>query len=117
MQPALTEGDSVQVCASTVSMGRVVADSLKVERGDLVVFQFGFRQLRGESPIVKRVVGVPGDSLGARFGREVPAFERRAVVPEGSFYVHGDNPTGRYDSRTFGLVSRGQVLGKVVPAP
>ena len=58
-----------------------------------------------------------GDSLGAQFGREVPAFETRATVPEGSYYVQGDNPSGRYDSRTFGLITRGMVLGKVVLAP
>ena len=88
-----------------------------VERGDIVVFQFGYRSKRGQHPLVKRVVGVPGDSLGARHGREVPAFETRATVPEGSYYVQGDNPSGRYDSRTFGLISRSQILGKVVPAP
>lgn len=84
-----------------------------VARGDVVFFEHPIPS-RVEH-LVKRVTGVPGDSLGARFGREVPAFELRDVIPEGSLYVKGDNPLGRYDSRTFGLIGRGQVLGRVVP--
>lgn len=91
----------------------ITSDTVTVARGDLVVFQFASR--RSEPPLVKRVTGVPGDSLGARHGREVPTWTTWEVIPEGHYYVRSDTPSSRYDSRRFGLISRAQILGRVVP--
>jgi signal peptidase I len=55
--------------------------------------------------LVKRVVAVPGDTIEGRDGER---------MPPGKFYVMGDNRDHSVDSRSFGLVDRRQVLGRVV---
>lgn len=99
MEPTLHDGHFYATCSvDTVHAGEVVV----------------FRGLRPKEVLVKRVIGVAGDSLGWRFGRPVPSREQRLVIPAGSLYVKSDRYNSRYDSRTFGLVSRERVLGKAL---
>ena len=105
MEPALHNGRAYPVEA--------LSDTAPIQRGDIVLFQFGWRQIKGLPPLVKRVAGVPGDSL-SRIG-PAPAFVTEPVIPPGFFYVRSDNPTSRYDSRRFGLIHRSQIRGRVIP--
>jgi len=129
--------------ADTVHAGdRVLVDRISyhftdVKRGDVIVFTG-----HGPIPLLKRVVGVPGDTVSLRDGRLYvngrPApqgFVRRAggafeptlpgpdtqapwslakpfVVPAGQYFVMGDNRTDSDDSRYWGTVLRTQILGK-----
>ena len=101
---------------------------------DIVVF--------GESEeinYVKRIVGLPGNHVAYRQGRlyidnepvdemyineevfisnftleEICQFEQCDVIPEGYYFVLGDNRHRSEDSREMGLISEEQILGTVI---
>ncbi len=86
-----------------------------VQRGDVVVVRHD-----GDT-LVKRVYAVGGDWL-----REVPAPETDdgpayllgpQRVPADHLYLLGDNTRVSLDSRTFGPVPEGEVIGKLVGPP
>ena len=81
--------------------------------------------------LVKRVVGIPGDEVDIQGGSVLingdeltetytkgETFERDlkfpVKVPDGKYFVLGDNREISKDSRTFGFIDRSQVNGKVV---
>lgn len=94
------------------------------QRGDIVVFHLADRQ---QADLVKRVVGLPGETVEMRDGRvyvderllEEPylsAFddsdEPPIVVSEGHYYVLGDNRAVSFDSRSMGPISLEYIVGK-----
>ena len=79
-----------------------------VQRGDVVVFR------RGQLPMLKRVVGLPGDLVELEAGRlfvngepvdgrhRVPgAYIQTWRVPAASYFMAGDNPAFSDDSRVW----------------
>ncbi len=96
-----------------------------VARGDVIVFRY---PLNPQRDFVKRIIGLPGERVqltegvvyvdGQRllekgytirpdFGNYGPA-----VVPLNQYFVLGDNRNNSEDSRFFGYVPRGNVVGK-----
>lgn len=80
---------------------------------------------------VKQVIGVPGDRVvvsdgvirvnGRRvgeilvaFGNPAAAFERDFTIADDRYWVMGTNPLS-YDSRYWGTITQGQVLGQSYP--
>jgi signal peptidase I len=79
---------------------------------------------------IKRVVGLPGDSVEGRDGHVfvndhllVEPYLRptvytsdfaRQVVPPGELWVMGDNRTNSCDSRCFGMIRQSKVVGRAV---
>ncbi|MFA4964655.1 MAG: signal peptidase I [Thermoleophilia bacterium] len=105
-------------------------------RGDIVVFHPPF----AGPVLIKRLVGLPGETLSVKngalyvdgrrldepyvrrvdgepvatqpFANGMPwALAQAYTVPEGNYFVMGDNRIDSGDSREFGPVSRGQFVG------
>jgi signal peptidase I len=118
MEPSLFDGDRLVV-------DRVSYNVMDVQRGDVVVLRYP----RNPSvDFVKRVVGLPGDHVAMRDGKLVingrvmpcgwkliPDHEDMSelVVPQGNYFVLGDNRPISCDSREFGLVSEELLKGRV----
>lgn len=102
-------------------------------RGDIIVFQppADFSDGSG-TPFIKRVIGVAGDRIeirdnavwvnGARLDEPYvdPTYKIEAkqwdaiTVPAGELVVMGDHRNGSVDSRDFGPVPVGNVIGRAV---
>jgi signal peptidase I len=96
-----------------------------IERGDVIVFipPAGIDQ---STPYVKRVIGLPGDTVEVRNGKTfvndeefvvpaatIPSYTRRPeVVPDGSLFVLGDNRNESADSHIWGYVAMDNVIGR-----
>lgn len=97
----------------------------RVERFDIVVVD------TGNDKIIKRVIGLPGETVKFKDNKlyindkEVEEkFEHAIthnfelseidveVIPEGYYFVVGDNRKDSLDSRTIGLISKKQIMGK-----
>ena len=82
---------------------------------------------RGNTNFVKRVVGLPGDTVqisggylyvnGVKYEEPYlthrPDYEKLYTVPEGEYYVLGDNRSNSNDSHIIGSISRDMILGHV----
>jgi signal peptidase I len=116
--------------APTIGVGDwvLVADAVDVDRGDIVEFRYhGGPSGRA----IKRVVAVGGDVVELRAqellvnGEPSPLAEIGRVlgtltVPDGSYFLVGDNDGVSIDSRSFGPVDATELTGRVrtsIPEP
>lgn len=118
MQPTLFEGEFVLVSKMSYWVG-------KPEIGDIVVFHAPTEP--GED-FIKRVIGVPGDTITVEDGKvyvndyrldepyiaDVPRYEGEWQVPEGEYFVLGDNRNQSSDSHSWGYVTADKLVGKAV---
>ncbi len=119
MEPTLCPGDRVLVNLWDPDIGDLARD-------DLVALKPG----RSEVPVVKRVVGLPGDEVAIRDARlyvndelvDEPYVDHKSidslfygpvVVPADRFLVLGDARATSIDSRAYGPVPAEQLLGTV----
>ncbi len=94
-----------------------------VKRFDIVVVYYG------NTMLIKRVIGMPGDTVRFEdnklyingeyveepFDHEVTHnYELEGVIPEGKYFVVGDNRPNSKDSRYIGLVTDKMIRGKII---
>lgn len=121
MSPTLLPGDFILV-------NRLVYHLHPPRRGDIIAVRF---PQAGGREFVKRVTGLPGDVVieqgghfyvnGALLARVQPIHSNEQLAPEdsqpprlvpaGRLYVLGDNSETSLDSRFWGTVSEGDVVG------
>lgn len=97
------------------------------ERGDIIVFN---RDGFDGKPLLKRLIGLPGDTLEIRYGKlyingelyeedylraEMNSDYGPITVPEGCYFVMGDNRNVSNDSRRWSdpFVEREDIIGKM----
>ena len=139
MEPTLHCAEPAQGCVARFS-DRVLANRFiyrfrDPERGEIVVFETpptAASCLEGGGAgqtFVKRLIGLPGDHLEQRNGvvsvngerLEEPYIEQQRRggrdftfdVPAGQYFMMGDNRTQSCDSREWGPVPRGTLIGPV----
>lgn len=101
-------------------------DFSEPERGDIVLFE---DPSGGPTPLIKRVIGLPGETLEFRSGElyingelveEPYVSEQEGLsfgpvrIPEGSYFVMGDNRDNSLDSRVFGPVPEEDLIGEAL---
>jgi signal peptidase I len=98
------------------------------ERGDIIVF-WPPAELEQRDAFIKRVVGLPGDTVEIKEGTVFVNGEALAenyieeepnyiwgpeIVPEGSYLVLGDNRNSSYDGHSWGFLPRENIIGRAV---
>ena len=127
MHPTLIEGDRILV-------NKFIYRFHEPQRGDIIVFRYPENPKR---PFIKRLAAIGGDTIELRDGHLLlnsapvtgegvlatnryynqgpfgqPAHPVR--VPEGAFFVLGDNSLSSHDSRFWGFVPRKLVIGRAI---
>ena len=119
----LVKGESME---PTIKDGQFILSVIpsRIERGDVIIVK------AADQKIVKRVIGIPGDSIQIRDGRAYINGEMTdnidtdyagiAMVPifleDGEYFILGDNRSNSLDSRytQIGVINERQILRKVV---
>lgn len=130
-QPVKVEGTSMAPWLSDqerIFVNKFVYKFEAIHRGDIVVFWY---PLDPSKSFIKRVVGMPGETVEIRRGRVyingqfLPEPYVRAAylddqsypanrVPPGSYFVLGDHRLSSNDSRSWGTVDQRYIYGKAV---
>ncbi|GAB4264089.1 signal peptidase I [Thermincola ferriacetica] len=120
MEPTLQPGDRIIV-------NKFLYRFKEPARGDIIVFKYPRNPKRD---FIKRVIGLPGETVeirdsvlyingkkvdqpylpkGLRYGSYGPV-----KVPEGSYFMMGDNRNNSEDSRVWGTLPRENIVGKAM---
>jgi len=112
--------------------GKVLYKTGDPQRGDIMVFKY---PLNEDQDFIKRVIGLPGETVEIKNkvvyidgrpldepyvlhkdARRVPVRDDFGPfkVPEGEYFMMGDNREGSHDSRFWGTVKRSKIVGKAL---
>ena len=121
MAPTLKINDRVLV-------NKLSYDVHDVNRGDIVVFESPPNEGSQTKDLIKRVIGLPGETLESRDGHividgriqdepylgpdVVTGPMDKTTVPEDHYFVMGDNRPNSRDSRYFGAIPESLIVGR-----
>jgi len=122
MEPTLMVGDKVLV-------NKLAYDFHSIHRGDVVVFKRPPHDYSANiTDLIKRVIGLPGDSISANGGSvdinghplKEPWLPKGVTtsnfgpvtIPAGEYFVMGDNRGDSDDSRDIGPISKNLIVGR-----
>lgn len=121
MEPTILGGDRVWTDKLFLRFG-------EIKRGDIVVFDPP-PQVITDFPYIKRVIGLPGETVEIAGGQvlingepleepyiaESPRYHFGPVeIPSGKYLVLGDNRNASNDSHEWGLLDRGRITARAV---
>ncbi len=121
MEPTILVGDRFWT-------DKLVLRFTPIRRGDIVVFDPP-PPVQAEYPYIKRVIGLPGETVEVRDGQvfingepldepyiaEPPQYTYGPVtIPEGQYFVLGDNRNLSNDSHEWGLLNRERIFARAV---
>ncbi len=117
MEPNLEDGQRLLV-------NKVVYDLRQPQRGEVIVFQ----PPTGRSvDFIKRIIGLPGDTVEIKDGavyindsaidepyiKAAPSYTMaKEEIPEGEYFVLGDNRNNSNDSHSWGPLPEQNIIGK-----
>ncbi len=126
MEPTLGNGDVLLLNKLSYKFG-------KIKRNDIVIFYYADTKY-----LVKRVIGLPGEKIDFKnntlyindqayeetfLGEDVVTDDfsmnqikgcEDGVIPEGTYFVLGDNRSNSMDSRALGVVKESDIIGKPI---
>ena len=121
ISPAIVHGPSMEPTFYENDAVLIYHLNHDFEAQDIIIYD------RGDALLIKRLIGLPGDQLKVDLSGvylngvnlEVEGYESEyhlfdGVIPEGYFFIMGDNDSKSNDSRYFGLVKAEDILGKVI---
>jgi signal peptidase I len=144
MEPTIHCAPPGPGCEGSTDDGLVLREpAVDVKRADIIEFQppsLANRECGTDGEFVKRLIGLPGDLWEERSGyvyingkrlsepyvkaarrdtqsltlRDIPPRNTYTRIPKDYFLMMGDNRSSSCDSRRWGLVPRGSLIGKVV---
>lgn len=121
MEPTILIGDRVWTDKLLLKLG-------EIKRGDIVVFTPP-DSVESEYPYIKRVIGLPGETVEIRNGKvlingqplDEPYVAEEAMtpygpetVPAGKYLVMGDNRNHSNDGRFWGFLDRERISARAV---
>ncbi|MBL8119406.1 MAG: signal peptidase I [Anaerolineae bacterium] len=124
MNPTLVENERLLISRVSYLFGQP-------QRGEIVVFEPP-GHIRGEPPLIKRLIGLPGETVELREQAVYinGVMLEEAYLPEScqamrcpdrewtlgidEFFMMGDNRNHSRDSREFGPIPRRQVVGRAI---
>jgi signal peptidase I len=125
--PSLSMAPTLQI-NDRVLVNKLSYDLHDVHRGDLVVFESPPNEGSETKDLIKRVIGLPGETVESRDGRilidgqplDEPYLDRgvttgaleKITVPPDHLWVMGDNRANSRDSRFFGPIPESLVIGR-----
>lgn len=125
--PSLSMAPSLKV-NDRVLVNKLSYDLHDVNRGDLVVFESPPNEGSQTKDLIKRVIGLPGETVESRDGQilingqvlDEPYLEPdvttgpldKVTVPAEHLWVMGDNRPNSRDSRFFGAIPESLVIGR-----
>ena len=132
MEPTLAVGDHILVLKAAYRFTSPAT-------GDVIVFKAPPKEHRAcldprVEDLVKRIIGLPGQTISSGQGRTVNTIYingdalkqpwqhtfllgtpiRDQVIPANRYFVMGDNRPESCDSRVWGTVPRGDIVGKAI---
>lgn len=127
---ARVRNDGFSMGSTLPNQSYILADRLAYrqkdpQRGDIIIFQF---PLNPEQDLIKRVIGLPGETITVQDGTVTvngkplaePYIAKAALyngtwtVPEGQYFVLGDNRNDSRDSHQWGFLPRENIIAKAV---